>query len=127
MRARAKDEAKKEKQEFFERRFKTRQLLFGKGLGLMKNLNDKERKFILGVEKETYALYLQEFVTGRSRYNVGKKWSRALRRKTATTPMRFLIWRKSWWASQKNRYTRFDIPLMFKKRMEDLKYGTVQK
>jgi hypothetical protein len=126
MRAKVRDETKSEKQAFFERRFKARQLLFGKALGQTKNLNQKDKKFVLSVEHETYALYLQEFVTGRSRYGVGKSWSRARRRKFATQPMSFIRWRQKWYGSQKVRYRRFDIPLQMKKRMEDLKHGTVQ-
>jgi hypothetical protein len=127
MRAKARDQVAREKQEAFERRFKARQILFGKGHGFMKNLSEKDIAFIRSVEHESYQLYRQEFVTGKSRYNVGKAWSRTTRRlngvRKPTTPMKFVVWRWRWWCSQKNRYMHFDIPLMMKRRMEDLRLG----
>jgi len=124
MRARARDQVAREKQEAFERRFKCRQLLFGKGNGHVKNLSENEMLFIRSVKRESYQLYLQEFITGKSRYNVGQAWSRTKRRREGAKPMSFKKWLKYWWPSQKARYMRFDVPMMFRKRMEDLRSGS---
>ena len=123
MKAKARDQIRSERQAFFERRFRCRQLLFGKGLGIQKNLSHQEDLFVREVAHETYQLYLQEFITGKSRYNVGKSWSRARRPGRRKNPLRFAEWRRKWWGSQKVRYVRHDIPMLFQKKMEDLRYG----
>ena len=123
MREKVRADKRQEKQEAFERRWKARQLIFGKSGGNQKKLTNAEIAFVQRVKHEAYTRYLQEFETGKSQWGVGKSWNRRLRRKWSTAPQPYMKWIRKWYGSQKARWIHFDVPRMMRLRMEGLRDG----
>jgi len=114
-------QAAREKQEYFERRFKARDLIFRKGKGKISNLRHAERQFVQSVEREGYRMYLMEFAGQvRPLYSVGPTWSRLARRRDRKVPMTFGQWLHRWRGSQKVRYFRHDLPMMMNAKFKNL-------
>lgn len=114
-------EAKARKQAAYERRLKCRELMFGKGAGLLKNLTPEEANFCRSVWEEAWQAYLTERITGKNRYG----WSGKLLRNTqrASGPVSRKSHRLKWYGSQKVRWIRFDVPRMMKEQREETERG----
>jgi hypothetical protein len=112
-----------EKQAGYERRLEARRLLFGTAAGKMKNLTEKQKRFVRSVCRESYNAYLLELVTGVSRWrDRGAKWKKPLNPNRGHT-LRFVEYRNIWWKGNLATYRRKDIPRMMKARFEEMQRG----
>jgi hypothetical protein len=112
-------ERKEANNQAFLRRLRCRQLLFGKSNGRAKNLPYKEQLFVRSVWKECYRAYIIEFQTGKPRpwYEpCAKRYRRVNRNKEF--PMSPQKHRRRWFASQKARWIRYDVPNMISQRFD---------
>jgi len=113
---------KAEKQAAYERRLKCRELLFGKGAGLLKNLTKEESDFCRSVWEEAWQAYLTERATGQNRYNW--RWKDKMRNtQRAAGPISRKAHRLKWFGSQKARWRRFDIPRIMNQQREETERG----
>ena len=102
----------------YERRYKARLLLFGKGRGQSKNLAPKEQKFVASVWRESYQAYVIEFQTGKSRpfYSPASFRYRRVTRKAGLLGKS--AHRRRWYGSQKKRWIYHDMPNLMSQRFD---------
>jgi hypothetical protein len=126
LKQRMKREQRAEWQAAKERRYEARLLLFAKGSGQMKNLNTKERDFVLSIEKEGYEAYLHRVRTGESRFKGrGPKWTKALNPNRGKPVLNFKEWRVIWYKGNKAVFRRHDTPKLVRQRFAELQAAKI--
>jgi hypothetical protein len=120
IRLKLRTERKRQLQDEKEERLLARWLLFCKGRGQTKNLNAKDKKFLLMVEHKSYDRFMSDLVLGtRTRVQPHKFTSY-----TPSRPPNFMAWRYLWYGSAKHNYVKHDVPKLMKMRMEMLRNGS---
>lgn len=122
MRMKLRAEAKRKFEEEKEERLLARWLLFAKGRGQSKNLNQKEQSFIKMVEHKAYDRYMSDLTLGtKTRLN---QQPFKMIRWTPNRPCPFVKYCYYWRASAKRNYLIYDVPKFTKMRWEALKNGS---
>lgn len=123
MRLKLRAELKRKKAEEKEERLLARWLLFCKGSGKDKNLNQKDSLFVNQVVHKSYDRYMSDLIMGtKTRLTTGNPLK--MTTLTPSRPPSFKSYRRTWYGGAKVNYIRHDVPRLVKMRMEMLRNGS---
>ena len=121
MRMKLEAQRRQKKQEEKDERLLARWILFAKGRGKDKNLNEKDSKFVNSVVHKAYDRYMSDLTLGtKLRVGNGKLRMTTL---TPSRPPSFSSYRRIWYGASKFCYIRNDVPRLMNMKMEMLRNG----